>query len=283
MPRPPKSYFSSIRQTAFALGLCLPLAACLDEGGNESSSQTVTPVLLNDTGITRCADAESDVLACPVASHPGQDAEYGQDADNNDDSNGRAGFSFTKLGDVGEALPVSATSWDCVQDNVTGLVWEIKADSSLAANSGDTLNPLQISTNTYTWYDPSRPLANADRGVANGGNCLVIDSCDTQAYVNEINRIALCGYQDWRLPSRAELRSIVDYGVNQPGPTIDQSYFPNTDNPNDIHGIHSDWYWSFQTNASYSKYAWAVGFNTGADSPLDKHSRQLIRLVRGGL
>lgn len=283
MQRLPKFYLLFIPQTTFVLGLCLSLAGCLEEEENARGSQTVTPVALNDTGITRCADAESDVLNCPVVSHPAQDAEYGQDLDNSDDTNGRAGFSFTKLSDTGEPLPASESNWDCVQDNVTGLIWEIKADPALAAPSGDVLNPLQISTNTYTWYDPSRPLAGADRGVENGGNCLVIDSCDTQEYVAEINRIALCGFQDWRLPSRAELRSIVDYGVDQPGPTIDHVYFPSADNTDNIHGTHTDWYWSFQTSARFNQYAWAVGFNTGGDSQLNKHSSQAIRLVRSGL
>ena len=52
---------------------------------------------LNDTGITACGDASNNNLDCPVNDYHGQDAEYGRDATHNDDSDGHAGFSFTKL------------------------------------------------------------------------------------------------------------------------------------------------------------------------------------------
>jgi len=280
-----QSDLSKFRPVALTLGICLALSGCvLDESNNNGGAGTVTPVALNDTGITRCADAESSSLACPVISHPGQDAESGQDYDNNDDSNGNAGFSFTKVGSEGQALPVSIESWDCVLDNNTNLLWEVKDEffRNPDGSEPDAARNLRANTNTYTWYDPDRPAAEADQGVQNGGDCVGLNTCDTEAYIKEINRIALCGYRDWRLPSRAELRSIVDYSAVQPGPTIDRSYFPNASNPNSIHGIYSDGYWTFQTNARYHKYAWSVGFNTGGDSAINKTSPQPVRLVRGG-
>ncbi|MCI5126042.1 MAG: DUF1566 domain-containing protein, partial [Candidatus Electrothrix sp. AR5] len=39
------------------------------------------------------------------------------------DTDGHAGFSFTKLAVNGNELVATETSWVCVQDNVTGLVW----------------------------------------------------------------------------------------------------------------------------------------------------------------
>ncbi|HHJ80804.1 MAG TPA: DUF1566 domain-containing protein, partial [Candidatus Tenderia electrophaga] len=162
----------------------------------------------------------------------------------------------------------------CVIDNVTGLIWEVK--SSDASN-------LRASNNTYSWYDASRAIAAGDLGLENGGVCSAPASCDTAAYVAAINQIALCGYDDWRLPSRAELQSIVDYSQDEPGPMIDRNYFPNANNPDAVHGLHRDWYWSSQTAAGYANYAWAVSFNTGGDTQMEKHTQQLIRLVRGGL
>src|SRR5208283_443225 len=35
-------------------------------------------------------------------------------------------------------------------------------------------------------------------------------------------------YSDWRLPAVMELMSIVNYGIPDPGPTINTTYFPNT-------------------------------------------------------
>ncbi len=83
-------------------------------------------------------------MACPVATYPGQDAEYGRDATHNDNSDGHAGFSFTKLDANGNTLPTTALSWSCVKDNVTGLIWEVKTDDS----------GLQDMGNIYSWYNP---------------------------------------------------------------------------------------------------------------------------------
>lgn len=50
----------------------------------------------------------------------------GLSVNNNDDSDGHAGFSFTKLDANGNELLANATDWSCVKDNVTGLIWEVK-------------------------------------------------------------------------------------------------------------------------------------------------------------
>lgn len=81
---------------------------------------------LNDTGITQCADGATNGLTCPVTDYPDQDAQYGRDFEVNDDSDGHAGFSFTKLDEKGNELLANATNWSCVKDNVTGLIWEVK-------------------------------------------------------------------------------------------------------------------------------------------------------------
>jgi len=44
---------------------------------------------------------------------------------------------------------------------------------------------------------------------------------------NYSDNLTLAGYTDWRLPSKKELISIVDYGANNP--SINKTYFPNTD------------------------------------------------------
>lgn len=59
---------------------------------------------LNDTGITACGNEAQNGLPCPLATHPGQDGDYGRDATANDDRDGHAGFSFTKLDANGKPL-----------------------------------------------------------------------------------------------------------------------------------------------------------------------------------
>ncbi len=269
----------TVKRFAIVVFLSLGLVAC-DDDDTSTTSATISPVVLNDTGLaslTGCADQLNEGLACvdTATTHPRQDADLGRDADGvlNDNSDGSLGFSFTKIDASGAQLAAAAPSWDCVLDNVTGLIWEVK--TAVAAD-------LRANTNTYTWYDPNRAYASGDRGVENGGACSVLASCDTAAYVAATNGAGLCGLTDWRLPSRAELQSIVDYSQDEPGPMLDSNYFPNVHNPNSVHGLHRDWYWSSQTAAGYAKYAWTISFNTGGDTQMPKQTPQLIRLVRGG-
>lgn len=71
------------------------------------------------------------------------------------------------------------------------------------------------------------------------------------AYCDSLN---FAGYTGWRLPSKKELVSIVDYSKLYPGPTIDQAAFPGTKSSN---------YWSSTTYAHSTYSAWIVYFGNG--------------------
>ncbi len=83
-----------------------------------------------------------------------------------------------------------------------------------------------------------------------------------------------CGAGDWRLPSREELRSIVDYGRTRPA--LDTQYFPD-----DFLGGGGN-FWSFSSLANRAASAWYVYFYNGSDGYVSKGSAFRVRLVRGG-
>ncbi|KJV07399.1 hypothetical protein VZ94_04770 [Methylocucumis oryzae] len=117
---------------------------------SDSGDKTAIPreLALNDTGVTACSDY-TDTRSCPVNNFPGQDAEFGRDRLQFNDSNGVAGFNFTKIGPDGEALPVTATRWNCVKDEMTGLMWEVKTrDGGYMIGSGITLGMNLIAVKT---------------------------------------------------------------------------------------------------------------------------------------
>ncbi|MGB4499162.1 MAG: DUF1566 domain-containing protein [Methylococcaceae bacterium] len=218
---------------------------------------------LNDTGITTCSDNSINGLACPINDFPNQDAQVGRDKTKNDDSDGHAGFSFTKISSSGKELPASAPEWNCVKDNVTGLMWEIKT----------TDGGLHDMNNRYTWYEPDNSKNGGKAGTQNGGSCKGSD-CDTNAYVKAVNAVGYCGYKDWRMPTRQELVSIVDSShasLTLTHPTIDTNYFPNTNESK---------FWSSSPYASSSNYAQMVIFNGGGSSGTDKDGSYNVRLVR---
>jgi len=227
---------------------------------------------LNDTGITSCMiDGSNSHLPCPAAGFPGQDAESGRDATANDDSDGHAGFSFTKLDSNGQPLTSSATEWSCVKDNVTGLIWEIHTDHGVLTKDGG----LRDKGNTYSWYNPDSTTNGGDAGTQNGGSCIGGIACDTWSYVTAINAQGLCGYHDWRLPTVTELQGLVDYSVPRfSNSAIDMSYFPDT-----RQGLE---YWSSSTAAGNNSNAWVVYFDFGDTEWSSKLNNLQLRLVRSG-
>ncbi len=222
---------------------------------------------LNDTGVTSCADADENNLDCPATGVPMQDADTGRDATLNDDSDGLAGFKFTKLDASGAELAADASDWTCVRDDVTGLIWEVKAN-----DGGD-----RDGSNTYSWYDgdleplPGDPVEEPIPGL-DDGDPATIDN--TEAYVDAVNASELCGYSDWRLPNVSELFSLTDLG-SAGSPALDTAYFPNT-----ADGL----YWtgvSHRDTSGFPGHVWGIDFTDGHLTPTDKTSLQSIRLVRG--
>lgn len=231
---------------------------------------------LNDTGITKCGDYAAQThdndLGCPADAitagtdtqgdpkPPGQDAVYGRDETHNDSSDGHAGFEFIKIAANGSLLPANATTWSCVKDNVTGMVWEVKTDDG----------GLHDKDWTYTWYEPNASFNGGQSGTQNGGNCGSNGSCDTKAYVAATNANGLCGANDWRMATKDELQSIVNYG--RYNPTIDTNYFPNT---------ISTHYLTSSPYAGNNAQIWVIDFSHGKGPSSNKSTARRARLVRG--
>jgi hypothetical protein len=79
------------------------------------------------------------------------------------------------------------------------------------------------------------------------------------------------GHEDWRIPSRVELESILD--LERHSPAIDPAFTCDT----------NYWYWtSTPYAASSSDYVWFVYFGGGSvDSGLRRNGSAFVRAVRG--
>ena len=221
---------------------------------------------LNDTGQTLCVDpSDQSFTNCGDLN---QDGRYGRDAaslDQDDSffskpagSGGNGAFAFTPLDVNGNPIPlagnppVPSVTPQCIWDRTTNLIWEVKTSSGL-----------QDRSSTYGW------LSN-NTGLCSGGS-----GCSTSAFIADLNAINLCGEtsNNWRLPTRRELLSIVDH--SRTALAIDTSYFPNTINA---------FYWSSDVCEPSPLTAWIVDFQHGGVVAWEPQSSpHQVRLVRSGL
>ena len=278
--------------------LLLVTAACLNGCGAPSSDNTVDEKAsaevtageqpkVNDTGVTAYIIDETytDDTAPPntyskngAANNQSdfptnQDAAFGDDVDHPDNSNGAAGLRFLRLDENGAALSGSsgdygASPWSCVKDQHTGLTWEVKTDPK------DLNNPRRFIA-SYSWYDTNPNTNGGDEGLPDGGNCGNEIRCDTEAYVEYINQLndgaGLCGVNNWRLPTREEVRSIVDYSITD-GLMLDSRFFPNGSSKEEE-------IWTSQTDVSDITRAWTVHISLNGHQVHEKDLPNSVMLV----
>ena len=150
----------------------------------------------------------------------------------------------------------------CVEDIQSGLMWEVKTNQP----------GLRAWQNTYSWFNPNENTNELDyRGLANGGQCIHSD-CDTWSYTNAVNAAGLCGFFDWRMPTRNELMSISDLSKSKTPPTANLDYFPH---------MQAAEYWTGFDYGTQHESAWTWNFLYGHDRVDWKKSAKFVRLVRG--
>jgi len=176
--------------------------------------------------------------------------------------------SFSKIDAGGNQLPTDAVSWNCVRDNNTGLLWEVKTND----------RGLHSKWHTYTWFNPDERQNGGVEGregepddITCGSPAVVKEGCDTAKYVAAVNAAGWCGHKDWRLPSVDELASLVDYSSFLPA--ISKNYFADI--------VMPAGFWTSSPSAAGPSYAWIVIFDDGYLGTCVKSWNYYLRLVRG--
>lgn len=145
----------------------------------------------------------------------------------------------------------------------------------------------QNSTYLYTWFEKDDTLNGGSKGAENmtmpqevpiDFTCAVSQNsegdrrCDTSGYLSQMNRFAICGFTDWRLPRPAEMKSLVSFNAD------------NNDNNNRafLKFIHGKTYFTNATNAERNGAAWCVDTVSGQAKLCLKGSYNSVIAVSGG-
>ena len=202
-----------------------------------------------------------------------QDCSQGRDVNFPNDTDGLAGFAYQKISASGEPLSANAKEWHCVLDTVSGLMWESKSKSDgIIGSSG-----LSDSDDQFTWYSSQSKNNGGKIGNWNrsGKDCSgyiegkPVSFCHTEQFTSRVNKQGLCGYSDWKIPTRTQLTSLINFGRTEP--SIDPHYFPNT---------NDGFYWSATPVVNRMNDAWAQNFQFGFASPMRRTDKLYVRLVR---
>jgi len=164
------------------------------------------------------------------------------------------------------------------------------ADNASAFNLPDTgqtkcynSSGVEISDCTGTGQDGAysiNPLSYTDNGntVTDNNTGLMWQKQDDGTARTWADAVAYCSsssigdYTGWRLPSKKELVTIVDYSIASSGPAISTTYFPGTKTAQP--------YWTTTALALDTTSAWNVSFQSGAVGTYDKSALLYVRCVR---
>ena len=167
-------------------------------------------------------------------------------------------LGYVKHDSEGESLADNSVQWTCVHDTTTGLMWEVKSNEDAMRNSN----------NLYSWYNPEHKSL---PGNADGGRCKGGTDCDTNAYVHEMNKRNYCGFNDWGLPTKKEMQTLVQLKNGQDKVKINKRYFPQA---------VPSWYWTSSDEDNKNEFAWYVLFRNGFVLSDLKERAKHVRLVR---
>ncbi|QOC22506.1 DUF1566 domain-containing protein [Wenzhouxiangella sp. AB-CW3] len=169
--------------------------------------------------------------------------------------------SWSRIGPDGETLADNDPDHHCIFDERTGLMWEVKREDAGLHQPGQQ----------YSWYFADEQINMGEPGARDDGDC-VNSRCDTEGFASAVNEAGLCGFHDWRVPTRNEMMTLGDRRLmDETGLIVDPAWLPH---------VKAGEYWASETFRLYPQSAWAVDMRHGLDRADHKKEVKAVRLVR---
>ncbi|MCH8551256.1 MAG: DUF1566 domain-containing protein [Natronospirillum sp.] len=208
--------------------------------GNDAFSEAIAGCTQIPTGSDIWPTAVfNGAVELPAGRVAQQDGNSGRDANGQliKLGSGEASFDYTKLDSNGNPVSASSTAFECLRDNVTGLVWQTNRPSG------------------QDWQGLKR-----DYGAA-------------ESHSEEYSRCGLTS--GWRLPTKAEAESLLHY--SRTGVSADTTFFTDLEDdwywtssayPAALSGPDADL--GVQNDSVGSNFHhWVINFTTGQRSTFD--------------
>lgn len=109
--------------------------------------------------------------------------------------------TYTKGGEYGVGVDDTVANWECVRDNATGLVWEVKASDQSLSDASWTYTNTTIPPENPEWFIAPFLTGSCYDSDADG----TTEECDTDSYIGYVNIQTPCTFYNWRLPTETEL------------------------------------------------------------------------------
>ncbi len=139
-----------------------------------------------------------------------------------------------------------------VTDALTGLIWSGDANAMPARDPSFDRD-----------YLPANAWESANDGEVSWQHAL--------DYLTKLNNERYLGYNDWRLPNREELASMIDWQAGYPAIWLDLYGFTN---------VAADYYWSSSSDPLYTDAAWFVDMGSGYIDSYYKSDNHYVWPVR---
>lgn len=234
------------------------------DGSNLDGESCISLGFANGGTLTCLGNCAYNLSGCFSGSWPktGQEATFQA----GDDGEIEAGPEFAYI-DNGDGT---------ITDGNTGLLWEKKGDD-------DGMHDKNLS---FNWNDAFDIHIDRLNNFCDGfeGDPVSLTACTSDADCTGIGN-EMCGhggYQDWRLPNRHELQSIVHAG--NATPAIDTIFNDNCLLNCDVLSCSctvDTSYWTSTTHATSSNQAWRIVFEQGRSNTQAKTTTNHVRGVRG--